>query len=166
MRKFIFVVLFTPLFLQAQKIKVSVEVKSLRQYCGGARPSEEIEKEYSTPQAHKGAIFLIVKDKKIVATVKTNELGTFKCKLKKGSYQVFESWRYTLQTPNNLDFGMFDKTCLIKEWERAYGELEVDSKSFRFKELYPIIKLCDWSLPCLNVEVPVPPSAPPPGREQ
>lgn len=165
MKKILFLIAFVPFAVMAQKTKIEIEIKSSAQYCGGAQPPEEVLQELATPKALAGAVFVVVKDKKIVATVTSDKAGKLNFKLKKGDYKIYESWRYTLQTPNQMAADMFDKTCLVAEWERVYADLHVGKKKFDYKANYPLVKICDWMVPCLNVEVPVPPSAPPPGRE-
>lgn len=166
MKKLVVLLAIAPFVVLAQKTKINIAVKSSAQYCGGAQPPEEVLQELTAPKPLVAAVFLIVKDKKIVAVVTSDHLGQLKFKIKKGDYKIYESWRYTLQTPNNLAPDMFDKTCLVTEWEKVYADLHVEKKTFTYKENYPLLKLCDWMVPCLNVEVPVPPSAPPPGRER
>jgi hypothetical protein len=166
MKKIIFLLAFAPFVVLGQKTKIEIEVKSSAQYCGGAQPSEEVMQDLTTPKPLADAVFIVVKDKKIIATVTSDKAGKLKFKLKKGDYKIYESWRYTLQTPNNMGADMFDKTCLVAEWEKVYADLRVEKKTFTYKENYPLVQICNWMVPCLNVEVPVPPSAPPPGRER
>lgn len=150
-----------PLFVAAQKITVKIEIKHHKAYCGGMRPSEEMEAELSKLKPLANTKFIIVRNKKIVKTLTTDSEGVLSCRLKKGDYKIYEAWRYNLETPNNLDPSSFDKNCLITEWEKVYGNLHVEKRNTAFFENYAIYLPCDWQLPCLTTEIPIPPMAPP-----
>lgn len=145
--------------LSAQKTRVQIEVSHLHPYCGGARPTEEIEKEASTPKPFAGKTFIILSEKKKIDSVRTDDKGLLTIKLKKGSYRIYEAWRYNLETPGHADIMQFDRTCLLAEWEKVYATLIVEKKKFRHQVLNPIVDFCEGQYPCLNsVEVP-------PGRQ-
>jgi hypothetical protein len=146
-----------PLSLSAQKVRVEIPVSYTRPYCGGARPTEEMEKEAATPKPLIGATFIWLSEDGRSDSVRTDSEGKLHLKLKKGSYKIYEAWRYRLDTPNNLPIENFDKLCLRAEWEQSTFQVTVTKKKYDYRILQPIVKVCDWSLPCLQGEVPVPP---------
>lgn len=152
------IILFAlPLSLTAQKVRVEIPVTYTRPYCGGARPTEEIEKEAATPKPLIGATFIWLSATGKADSVRTDANGKLRLKLKKGNYKIYEAWRYRLYTPNNLPMDDFDKLCLRQEWEKYSFEVTVVKKNYTCVIVNPIVQVCEWSLPCLQAEVPVPP---------
>jgi len=143
----------------SQKTKVEFVITYTQPYCGGARPSEEIQKEAEKPKPYAGMTLVVVNEKNKIDSLKTDDRGTFRKNLKKGTYKVYEAWRYNLYTPNNQQIELFDKTCLINEWQKPVLQIKVERKTFNLTILNPIQNFCDWQLPCLKDELV------PPGRQ-
>jgi len=132
-----------------QKTAVSLQVTYTEQYCGGARPSEELQEnaEKNKPYANRTLVFVSQTGK--IDSSRTDAQGNLGIKLKKGSYSIFEAWRFNLFTPEDLPIESFDRECLKQEWTQPYGSLLLDKKTMVFKKLNPIIKYCSWRAPCL-----------------
>lgn len=148
---------FLPVSLLAQKVRVEISVTCTRPYCGGARPTEEMEKDAATPKPYGGAAFIWRSESGKVDSARTDADGKLHLKLKKGKYKIYEAWRYRLHTPNNLPFESFDKDCLKQEWEKMAFVVTVTKKTYTCVPQQAIVIPCDWSLPCLTEEVPIPP---------
>lgn len=139
----------------SQKRKVVLEIKSLQPYCGGAAPTEEMIAESSRPKPYAKKMIIVISEKGKVDSVKTNEKGELKLKLKKGIYKLVEPWRYYLDTPGGVDANEFDLHCLKEEWPKIAYVLEVTKKGFKAVSNQEIIIYCPNSLPCIkNAEVP------------
>jgi len=141
--------LFSSVFF-AQKKKVEILFYFTEPYCGGARPSEEMEQAATSKQAYANKTIVYRSHRGKVDSAQTNDLGLLKLRLRKGTYFFYEQWRYNLYTPNNLPIENFDKTCLRSEWEKIAFKVSVERKKNTVIEITPIIKLCDWQLPCLT----------------
>jgi hypothetical protein len=146
-----------PLSFLAQKVRVTIPVTYTRPYCGGARPTEEMEKEAATPKPLTGTTLIWLSENGKADSVKTDAEGKLKLKLKTGTYKVYEAWRYRLYTPNNLPMESFNKECLRLEWEKYAYLVKVSKRKYTITSVEPIVKTCDWTLPCLTEEVLVPP---------
>lgn len=142
----------------AQK-KVMLEVKYFQPYCGGARPTPEIEKDAQTPKAYASQMIYFVSQKGTVDSVKTNEVGIFYKQFKPGVYKCYESWRFKKQTPDLSSADRFDKDCLKTEWNKEFMIITVTKVKVTSEYKNQIINHCDYNLPCLKE------SAKPPMRE-
>ena len=139
-----------------QKQKVELQVTYSEQYCGGARPSEELQEKVEKNKPYTNRTLVFVSDKGRIDSARTDSQGNLAIKLKKGNYTLFEAWRFNLYTPEDLPIDAFDRECIKQEWMRPYGSLVLDSKTMVFKKLNPIIKYCAWRVPCL-LEREIPP---------
>ncbi len=148
--------LFLSLFLGAQKKTANMELIYHEPYCGGARPTDEILAEAQKPKPYAGRKLILVSKTGKVDTVTTDLNGKLKLKLKKGEYHLFEAWRFYKLTYNGAPVEQFDKTCLIKEWEKATVEISVTRKKTKITFKNELQNYCDWSTPCL-LETHMPP---------
>lgn len=151
--------MFAGLTIKAQRTRVEFPVTFTKPYCGGARPDEEMQKKAETPVPYANMTLIYFDEKKKIDSVKTNAAGIFRKKLRKGNYQLFESWRYNLYTPGSKDITSFDRNCLLAEWQKPFATLRVERKQFKLVILTPITEFCEWQVPCLkDTEIP-------PGRQ-
>ena len=141
---------------KSQKKTVYVSIQYLQPYCGGARPSDEMINEAERPRPYANMTVMWVSANGRIDSAKTNEQGQLKLKLKKGTYFLYESWRYYLNTPNDLPIESFDKECLKTEWQKAICKIKVQKKSADISGLGPLVKPCSWALPCLNTQPQIP----------
>ncbi|MCC6370269.1 MAG: hypothetical protein IT236_04615 [Bacteroidia bacterium] len=133
-----------------QKKAVTVKLNYYQPYCGGARPSRDMEAEAQKPKPYANYMVIIVSDKGSVDSVKTNIEGEIKTKLKPGTYKVFEKWRYYKSTPDGNAVANYDKECLKTEWGKETGVITVTKKTSGFTETNNIVFDCAWKLPCLR----------------
>lgn len=159
---FLLLFCFTISMLQAQKKKVGLVFTYRQQYCGGARPSEEIqnESERDVPYANQHIIFVSQKKGRI-DSARTDSEGHLKIRLRKGVYHLYELWRFNLYTPENLPIDVFEKECLKSEWMKPFAKFTLEKKKkYKLTVIHPIIKYCAWNVPCLLEQ------GIPPGRSQ
>ena len=107
----------------SQKKIITVPITYMQPYCGGARPSKEIEANALLPKVYAHKVVIIVSSKGKVDSVKTNELGILSKKLNIGTYKVFETWRYYKKAPQEFLVSDFDKICLKEEWKKEIAEI-------------------------------------------
>lgn len=133
----------------SQKLAVSFQVTYLEPYCGGARPSPEIEEKANTPQAYLNKIVYIVNAQGKAVKAKTNAEGKVSIKLKAGNYKLYEAWRYKKGTPDAQPKKNYDCNCLQGEWKKEFAMLGVDSKKTDYTLSNGIIIPCNWNMPCV-----------------
>lgn len=134
----------------AQKKGCVITMTYREPYCGGARPSPEMEEEAqkARPYARKKIILVSANGK--VSSFKTDAKGTLKLKLQPGTYRVYESWRYTQKTPKGLPLKNFVAECLKTEWQKETLVITVSSEKTSSEVKTEIVTFCPWNLPCLS----------------
>jgi hypothetical protein len=133
----------------AQKKALSFHVDFVQPYCGGARPTPQMEADAQKARPFSGKTIIIVSDKGKVDSVRTDAKGNFKKKLDAGTYKFYESWKYYKATPNGDPVSNFDKDCLEKEWAKAFREVTKGKSTVTEKSEGPIVIPCPWKVPCL-----------------
>lgn len=132
----------------SQKKAVVINMTYREPYCGGARPTAEMEEEAqkARPYARKKIIVVAANGK--VSSFKTDAKGILKLKLHAGTYRVYESWRYAKKAPKALPLNNFDTECLKLEWQKEAFLIKVgDNISIELKN--EIILSCPWAIPCI-----------------
>ncbi len=124
----------------AQSKKVKVHVTFTNQYCGGARPTEEIEEEVNTPR-NLHDVHLVLKGKKHCKAA-TDSLGNFSLPLKPGKYKFYLSYH-----KNDAHEANYDPTCK-KMKDMSFGELTVEKGKFDYA--------VNLRFPCNPCELPKP----------
>lgn len=114
---FFLLLLLTPYTFLAQK-KIKVHVTYTNSYCGGARPTPEIEEELRTPQKLHD-VHLILKGKKNCKTA-TDANGDFLLPLKPGKYKFFLSYR-----KNDAHEVSYDPNCPQMK-SMSFGEITIE----------------------------------------
>jgi hypothetical protein len=157
--KFLFVLACSSLclFSCVQKKKITQQLFYTADYCGGARPTPEIEAEAATPKKYAGRSVIFVSDAGRVDSARTDSAGEFRIKLRAGTYRLYESWRYYLYTPDDMPIESFDRECLKKEWEKPIAVLLVEKQKIRMVPQNNIVKFCSWAAPCLTTQDPATP---------
>lgn len=150
MRSLIFIGLSLVLLpcAHAQRRSLSVKINYRQDYCGGARPNEEILAEAAKEKAFANQKLILLRGKK-ADTLYTDAEGRLNLRLKKGEYLLFEPWRYYKQGMNGLDLSYFNSKCLEQEWSKAILRISVNGKTVKVEDLNTLHYLCDWQLPCL-----------------
>lgn len=148
----------TTVVVFAQKKTVTVPITYMQPYCGGARPSKEIEADALVPKVYANKVVIIVSSKGKVDSVKTNELGVITKKLNTGTYKLFETWRYYKKAPQHFLVSDFDKACLKDEWKKEIAEIIITKTETKIIQKNTIINACGWQLPCIleNKKPPMP----------
>jgi hypothetical protein len=157
--KLLIAFLFLCLFSYSQKKKVTAKITYREPYCGGARPTEEMVAESQKQKNYSGKMMMLVSEKGKIDSAKTNEQGELKFKLKKGTYKLFEPWRYYLNTPNGGDANDFNLDCLKQEWEKEAYLIVVTKKEIKIAPRTEIVAFCPSEVPCIKD------SERPPGRQ-
>lgn len=133
----------------AQKVQGSFTVTCIQPYCGGARPSPEMEAEAQKPKPYANQTIALVSDKGKKLYLKTNADGVVKCSLKPGRYMLYEKWRFKKTGPNGKALNQFDADCLKAEWKKDFAVLVVNEKDFIYNESSGIHMPCYFAIPCL-----------------
>ncbi|WP_317897440.1 hypothetical protein [Aurantibacillus circumpalustris] len=133
----------------AQTFPVNFTVTCLKPYCGGARPTPEMEKMAQTQQPYSEKTILLVNAKGKCKKLKTNADGIISCSLKVGDYKLYEAWRCCKKTPDGSSKKRYDKACLELEWTKEFASLTVSTSSNNFKVTNGIVEYCDSNIPCV-----------------
>jgi hypothetical protein len=136
---------FTTGFSQTKKVCVKIE--QFIPYCGGARPTPEMEAKLkiATPYANKKLIYVSENNK--VDTITTDKNGCLKTKLPQGKYNFFEPWKYYKQIPNGETESNIKMDCIAAEWAKADLIIIVAKKNTIVNNL--IYPACAYRFPCL-----------------
>ncbi len=148
--KTVVVLFFFILCACAQNKKVTVNVTALKPYCGGARPTPDMVKASETPVPFSHKTMILLRSDGKIDSVRTDEGGKLDLRLKKGKYQLFETWRYYKLAPGNRELTAFNKECLTGEWKQPYKVITVSKSGFTVRDSAAIIQYCDWRLPCIT----------------
>lgn len=133
----------------AQKKLVSKKIEYTEPYCGGARPTPEMEEEAEKPKPYAAKTIIFINESGKIDSAKTDANGVFKKKLSYGKYNVFESWKYYKKTLNGTPIGSFDKNCIESEWKKQFMTINCSKKSVNIESKEPIILYCDYNTPCI-----------------
>ncbi|MBL7912311.1 MAG: carboxypeptidase regulatory-like domain-containing protein [Bacteroidia bacterium] len=137
------------LFSCSQKKLVSTTITFMQPYCGGARPTPEIQADALKAKPYSNRTIVAVSSKGRVDSAKTNADGTFKINLKPGTYKLFEAWRYYKKATAGLAVSDFDKECIKAEWKKEIKEVIVSKMEVKINDKNEIIEVCPWNLPCI-----------------
>lgn len=150
--KYLYIIILSSLMglsCHSQK-KINLIVNYQQPYCGGARPTPEMEAEAQKPKPLANTSLVLIDAKGKAKTVKTDKNGMLSLKLKPGNYELKEQWRHKKTTPNGKDIHQFEVSCLEEEWKIILQKITVNKQSVKNEELYTIIHYCDHSIPCLK----------------
>lgn len=155
MRFLLFVfILFVNHFGFSQK-KIKLNFLYTIPYCGGARPTPEIEMAAGVLHPYAGKTIVYISDKGKIDSLKTNSKGIISAKLKYGTYKFYESWKYYKQTPNGKAQNLFDMACLKLEWEKEIYKIVLKQKGSEITKQYDLIQKCPHQIECLlNINLP------------
>lgn len=162
MKKLFHLTLMTLLFVgsaSCQKKTYAFKITYIQPYCGGAKPTPEMEEESRKLKPYSGKTVFFVSESGKTDSARTNEKGQLKIKLPLGNYKVFEDWRFHKKTANNEDPGNFDASCLQQEWNKHFMTVSIEKKKITKITENPIVQYCSWNAPCQN-ETHLPPTRP------
>ncbi|MFM9984312.1 MAG: hypothetical protein ACKVOK_03720 [Flavobacteriales bacterium] len=152
---------------------VTIQAWQTSQYCGGARPSDEMLQEFQTPKPLSGQLCFIRKSEtnKIsstpVASATTDNLGKINIALAPGTYCLVlpnkvDSAAYKMYltkfgeaTPN---YSAIDKKCLDQWFKKPELVFTVTDAKQPTTAEFTIHHPCSWhTIPCADYSGPLPP---------
>ncbi len=131
------------------KKTIRLKVEYLQPYCGGARPTPEMEKDAQTPKNYANRTIIFVSSNGKIDSTKTNASGDLKIKLPIGNYKMYEAWRFYKASPDGSSKDKYDKECLSQEWTKDFGKVTVTKKTIAQSDKEYIVNYCDHMFPCL-----------------
>ncbi len=147
MKKLLTLVFLISAFLTfGQKRLIRCQVTQKHPYCGGARPTPDMEKDALIPKPYARKTF-IYKIKSKVDSVTIDDNGFFTVTLKPGTYKFYEPWKFHKRTQDGSPIDHFDKKCLEAEWKKEDLLLVVSKKTEKFTNNIEQGK-CEWQYPC------------------
>jgi len=150
----VLVLIFSYNLCDAQK-KHTLSITYIQPYCGGARPTEEMELEAQTSKPFEGMRVVLFGNGRKAKVLKTGLGGKLILKLKNGEYKLMEYWRYAKLGPNGQAAGVFDPLCLEQEWKKEFIRLVVKDGKMEVTEMYQLSMFCPHTMPCvLDVNLP------------
>lgn len=156
MQKFSYVLFFFLMsisFVNAQKEKIVLTISCRGEYCGGARPSQEMIEAAQRSKPYANKVIVIISDKYKVDSVKTNDKGELIFKIKPGKYKLYEAWKYYKTGSQGMDVSKFDRECLKMEWnQEIYRIIKEKKKKTRIEVGLEIMNRCEFGMPCLRPE--------------
>jgi len=146
---FLFVICTFIFSCKSQSVIVNRKISGIVPYCGGARPTKEMQEQAQRPHPLRNYLLVLVDAKGRTDTVRTNADGQLVKKLRQGQYTLFEPWRYYRRTPGGEPLNIYNDSCLKEEWKKEYAILIVRKKKIEVKGGTEITTFCPWSMPCL-----------------
>lgn len=152
---------------RAPTFNIEGTVLLLRDYCGGAAPSEDQlnPKPYPEPNVklyiHRSATN--TSKKVILDSVISDANGKFSVKLKPGTYCFIKiEKKAPYVTPLNTQYVTHDPECARIEYARCDFSLTVKDAQDSVQIILP--QHCFWKISCQSYSGPLPPSTPPVNR--
>ena len=176
---FLFLVCLMDLSAQRRKISrksspvlVNLTITQTRNWCGGARPTEEMEQEFRTPKPYPNCTIYIRKDsniltKPILYTLRTNENGKTRIGLAPGKYTIVNIekkddsvYRATINKYQNATetTGPIDVNCYNIFMAEPDFTIIVPRNTRSLSKNHNYHKHCNWSgAPCVEFRGHYPP---------
>lgn len=107
--------------------EITVAVRRINPYCGGAAPSDEMERMRMKGEPGNNIVFYITNGNGVSIRFKTSEMGTAKASLKPGSYCIKEGYKIDPEMKKvlaNSDWEI-DEECIAKWNASCNHEFEV-----------------------------------------
>lgn len=129
---------------------ISYPVLQTQPYCGGAKPSMDMEERSRVPLPYANKTLIFISNKNKIDSVKTNEVGVFSVKLPNGIFHFYESWKYYKDLPND-EYGIssYDKSCLEVEYKKPDLIITISGNNYKTEDNLKNPK-CPWQHPCLT----------------
>ena len=148
MKKSIFLILMLTVLLGcAQKRMIRYQVTQTQPYCGGARPTPDMEKDAHLAKPYMRKTLIYISSKGKVDSVKTDDNGFFSINVKKGTYKFYEPWKYYKKSQDGSPIDHFDKKCLEAEWKKEDILMKAGKKTETVTNNISEGK-CQWQYPC------------------
>ena len=155
-------------FAQKNTYQVQLHLTQTSDYCGGAKPPEEILQQLNTPKPFPNKQVVIkegFKNKngeligKITKVATSDSLGNIVVALRKGrTYFIIDGDKKIM--PVNTAQSHYDSLCWKKHSNTPDYVLSLKSKPITVKAIN-FKKYCPWKMPCVNYTGPLPPAAKP-----
>lgn len=147
-----------------QFVEIQGLVTQTADYCGGARPTEEILEELSKPKPLANHIIYVKlgwfneSAKPVYRKIRCDQNGRFRIKLRVGaSYSFLDEWKGTpFVAPANSEFVTWDIACLRDRYARPDYLLKVKKKNNPLVSIQ-LNKPCFYKPYCGQYSGPVPP---------
>lgn len=146
---------------------VSGKIMQTSQYCGGARPSEEMLKSYETPRPYISKVLYIKAGvtnnpkEKVVLKFKSDSSGKFSFQLKPGTYCILQEEQ--VKAFNSKDYissntYSYDLACIKAWWKKPLKVITVKDASVKNLR-FDFFKACfmQSDMPCITYTGPMPP---------
>ncbi len=133
----------------AQKKELTQKISFIQPYCGGARPTAQMEEDARKAKPYANKSIIIISEKGKADSVKTDKDGSFKKTLKIGKYKLYEAWRYYKKTPDGSSMTEFDLACLKLEWQKEFKVINITKEKIMEEEKFEINAKCPYSSPCV-----------------
>jgi hypothetical protein len=136
---------FTALFSQTKKVKI--KLTQTVPYCGGARPTPEMEAQQKIPVAYANKKLICISATHKIDTLTTDVKGYLITNLTIGTYNFFEPWKYYKKNPTDENENNINMDCLSKEWTKPDLIITVSKKIKLINNIE--YKICPYRFPCI-----------------
>ncbi len=131
----------------SQTKKVKVKIAQIVAYCGGIKPTAEMEAQQKIPVPYSCRKLICVSDKNKIDTVTTDKNGFLITKRALGTYSFFEPWKFYKKLPNGEQESNMKMDCLAEEWAKPDLKITVAKTITVVNNLE--YKPCPYRFPCL-----------------
>lgn len=149
------------------RVTVKGKLTQTSTYCGGARPTEEMLSEYSTPKPYANKVFYVRKGKvnstkaEVITSFTTDANGEFSFQITPGTYSIIQEKQLKKLNSKDLksdNYVKVDAKCMKAWWTKPFYLLEVKTENVTIPD-WNIHHKCFVSgdIPCMNYEGPMPP---------
>jgi len=135
--------------------EVQVTISYTRPYCGGARPTPEMEEAASRKNPYANQMFYWMQGDK-VDSVKTDANGQLKAKLKGEKWVLYEGWQYYNQGPDGQSAANFKAECLEELRRKPLLTINFSKSKPRVDTVLHIAYTCPYAHPCIKEGYAVP----------
>ena len=156
---------------EEKQYSVSGFVTHSNSYCGGARPTDAILMEITSPKPSPNATFYVRKGKfndvseEVFWTFSTDENGHFSFKLPPGDYVILEKNRVDISYYNQVlktyskesdSYSAVDTSCLNNWLKGSLAQINITNKDLENVN-WNIHQACWTDAPCIHYKGPYPP---------
>jgi hypothetical protein len=140
----------------AQKRNLMVKVTYMQPYCGGARPTPEMEADATKEKKYSNRMVIIVNTMGKADSCMTDSSGFVIKKMPFGNYKLYETWQYYKRGPNGESMSELDQECMKKEWEKPFSTVTFSKRMTGVSSQGPIVIQCPYNFPCTINKQPIP----------
>lgn len=148
--KWIYILIFMATSSYAQ---FSITLKYKKPKCGGARPVNTDTTSYFLLTNKK---WIIQYPSQKIDTIYSDIDGKIKLPNKKGTYCLYEPWKYYHQAPPDFPIQFYNINCLEKHWNTPDFKIKICSnKKYKIIPLH-LTLYCPDKHPCLRTDTVIP----------